>query len=145
VTKKKRSWQKQKTLDRMVGTVWALCRRPGLYTATSTLEEVVAYMFGLLHEAPPEGRQDWPNHERKFGQFLCRRHGATGEKLWCDARIVVSVLRRAYPDSDAIGSLWNEFEDYANEHLGVAKGTYPVGVSGCGYGSNEAQADRSQE
>ena len=130
-------------IEKLVGTVWALCRRPRLYTPTGSPGEVVAYLAGLLHQMALQSDEKRPEHEHHFAEWLCTRSGRPALELATDAAVVNTVLTMRFPD-DPVAALWDEFEGFADEVLGVPRGTYPIRRAGCGYGGATTSDDDSK-
>ena len=120
-----------------VGTVWSLCLRPGLYVATGSLGEVVAFFAGLLDSfGPVVGDMDRFDPLRAFARRLGERHGVDPASL-SPAGCIFAALSRAY--AEPVAALWTEFEAFADEALGVPKGSFPVKMMRCGYGDGTGE------
>ncbi|WAS99440.1 hypothetical protein [Nannocystis punicea] len=116
--------------DALVCTVCYLSRRPRMYVPTGTLQEVVAYFFGCcdMFRLPEDDTPEIPISWR-FARWLCERHG---EPVTIQPAEFCAVLSRLSPAP--IEALWHEFELFAEEHLGVPRGTYPLVIRvTCGY------------
>lgn len=125
----------------LVGTVCTLCRRPRLFTPTGSLEEVVAYFAGCCDafRLSDDDRSGIPMSWR-FTRWLCERHGVAGT---IDPAGLCAVLSRLSPEP--IKALWDEFELFADAHLGVPRGTYPLKITEmCGHACG-CEAPRPEE
>ncbi|PCC73131.1 hypothetical protein SAMN02745121_08715 [Nannocystis exedens] len=101
-----------------------------MYTSMGTLQEVVAYFSGccdtfrLTEDDTPEIPLSW-----RFARWLCERHG---EPVTIQPAEFCAVLSRLSPAP--LEALWHEFELFADEHLGVPRGAYPLKITvTCGY------------
>ncbi|MFS8067749.1 MAG: hypothetical protein ACMG6S_15400 [Byssovorax sp.] len=122
--------------ERIVGTVWALSCRPALFTPTGSLEEVVAYLAGMLDPVGPTVLDhSTPDVSRLFAEWLLTRHGGGDPEAFLSVATIYAVLKTSF--SDPIDAMWREFELFADGALGVPRGTYPMRMHGCGYASPE--------
>lgn len=110
---------------RVVSTAWALSRRPRLYTPTGSLAEVVAYLAGMFDPlGPTVGDQAPLDVIQEFTDWLAARHGGSDPSALSNAARICSVLATAF--ADPVGAMWLELEVFADEVLGIPKGTYPI-------------------
>jgi len=122
--------------DRLVCAAWALSCRPTLFTPTGSLEEVVAYLAGRLDQMGPTVLDHTtPDVSRLFAKWLLIRHGGGDPETFSSVATIYAVLKTAFPDP--IDAMWREFELFADEALGVPRGTYPMKLSDCDYASAE--------
>lgn len=118
---------------RVVSGAWGLSRRPRLYTPTGSLTEVVAYLAGMLDTLGPSFGDPAPlGATEQFAAWLTARHGGGDPGVLSNAARICECLSNAF--SDPIDALWREFEVFADELLGVPKGTFPIDLPSGGYG-----------
>ncbi|NUO52988.1 MAG: hypothetical protein HOV80_29430 [Polyangiaceae bacterium] len=120
---------------RLVGTAWALCQRPRLYTPTGDLAEVVSYLGGRLDSASPTAAERRPPYLKEFADWLSQRFGEPELELDIDTAVVHAIIKAQFPTTP-VAALWNQFEEFAAERLGVPQGTVPEKLSECGYCSD---------
>lgn len=102
-----------------------------MYVPTGSLGEIVAFLAGLLHSFEPKvGSTERFDPLRAFACRLCERHGVNQAPL-SPAEGIFSALSRA--SDEPVAALWAEFEVFADEALGVPRGTFPLKLMRCGY------------
>lgn len=118
---------------RFVSTAWGLSRRPRLYTPTGAVAEVVAYLAGMADlMGPTVGDRARMDVMARLADWLAARHGIDEPEALSSAARICGVLTKRF--ADPVEGMWREVEVFADEVLGVPKGTYPLRLGPCGYG-----------
>ena len=99
-------------------SVWAICKRPGMYTVSSSLKEVLSVLCGMRNE-------DTEGVMLEFNNWLsCQNGSSEFNNLWWPKGLY-EIL-----ELEDVSDFYSLFQEFLNVRYGYTETDYTIDLSG---------------